>query len=140
MTRLFLVVAVVLITGMAVGVVSCGGTASLDDALDMVGPSVRDGKVAMCHVPPGNPANMHTIHISEHAVSAHLAHGDFVGPCGGPSVEPDGGSGEEPDGGACGLRGDPCETSNQCCTGLACLSGRAECSSGASCSCADPIG
>lgn len=40
-----------------------------------------DGKITICHVPPGNPANAHTIEISVNALPAHLAHGDTVGPC-----------------------------------------------------------
>jgi LPXTG-motif cell wall-anchored protein len=40
-----------------------------------------DGKVTVCHVPPGNPANAHSITISVNALPAHLAHGDTVGPC-----------------------------------------------------------
>lgn len=39
-------------------------------------------KVKVCHIPPGNPANRHTIMISASAVDAHLAHGDFKGDCG----------------------------------------------------------
>lgn len=38
-------------------------------------------KVEVCHIPPGNPANFHTITISENALAAHLAHGDMEGPC-----------------------------------------------------------
>lgn len=38
-------------------------------------------KVLVCHIPPGNPDNAHTICISENAVAAHLAHGCMVGPC-----------------------------------------------------------
>jgi hypothetical protein len=40
-----------------------------------------NAKVEICHIPPGNPANFHTITISENAVPAHLAHGDLAGPC-----------------------------------------------------------
>lgn len=40
-------------------------------------------KVDICHVPPGNPANAHTITVSENAIPAHLAHGDDRGACGG---------------------------------------------------------
>jgi LPXTG-motif cell wall-anchored protein len=40
-----------------------------------------DGKVTVCHVPPGNPNNAHTIVISVNALPAHLAHGDTLGPC-----------------------------------------------------------
>lgn len=38
-------------------------------------------KVVICHVPPGNPDNAHTIEVSENAVDAHLAHGDYLGAC-----------------------------------------------------------
>ncbi len=35
----------------------------------------------ICHIPPGNPGNNHTISIGIPAVSAHLAHGDIGEPC-----------------------------------------------------------
>ena len=38
-------------------------------------------KVQICHLPPGNPGNFHTITVSEKALGSHLAHGDFSGPC-----------------------------------------------------------
>lgn len=38
-------------------------------------------KVEVCHVPPGNPDNFHTIKISEKALGKHLGHGDLAGPC-----------------------------------------------------------
>ena len=38
-------------------------------------------KVQVCHFPPGNPDNFHTITISENALDAHLAHGDLTGAC-----------------------------------------------------------
>ncbi len=38
-------------------------------------------KVEICHIPPGNPANAHTIRVSGNAIKAHLKHGDTVGPC-----------------------------------------------------------
>lgn len=42
-----------------------------------------NGKVSLCHFPPGNPANAHTLCIDRNAVPAHLAnHGDRCGPCG----------------------------------------------------------
>jgi hypothetical protein len=37
--------------------------------------------VPICHVPPGNPRNRHTIFVGEAAVPAHLAHGDTEGAC-----------------------------------------------------------
>jgi len=40
-----------------------------------------DHKVVICHVPPGNPENAHTIVVDYHAVPAHLEHGDFIGAC-----------------------------------------------------------
>ena len=39
-------------------------------------------KVTICHVPPGNPDNAHSITVSKNAVDAHMAHGDSVGSCG----------------------------------------------------------
>jgi len=42
-----------------------------------------DGKVDICHIPPGNPDNAHVINVSVHAIPAHLAHGDNLGDCGG---------------------------------------------------------
>ncbi|ATX80136.1 hypothetical protein Ga0123461_1723 [Mariprofundus aestuarium] len=38
-------------------------------------------KVAICHLPPGNPENVQNIEIGEPAVEAHLAHGDILGYC-----------------------------------------------------------
>ncbi len=40
-----------------------------------------DGKVVICHIPPGNPSNAQTITVSAAAVSAHLSHGDTLGAC-----------------------------------------------------------
>jgi len=37
--------------------------------------------VQICHIPPGNPENAHTITVGADAVAAHLAHGDSLGPC-----------------------------------------------------------
>ena len=38
-------------------------------------------KVCLCHVPPGNPGNAHTICVGAPAVQAHLKHGDSLGEC-----------------------------------------------------------
>jgi len=39
-------------------------------------------KTTICHIPPGNPANAHTICVGNAAVPAHLAnHGDHIGAC-----------------------------------------------------------
>ncbi|MEZ4739319.1 MAG: hypothetical protein R2818_08155 [Flavobacteriales bacterium] len=63
-----------------------------DDTLCMASDSVfvnvvdvhcgnNGNKVAVCHIPPGNPANAHTICISANGVPAHLAHGCLLGAC-----------------------------------------------------------
>ncbi len=39
------------------------------------------GKVEVCHIPPGNPGEAHTITVGAKALRAHLAHGDILGPC-----------------------------------------------------------
>ena len=36
---------------------------------------------SICHIPPGNPGNNHTITIGNSAVSAHIGHGDKSIPC-----------------------------------------------------------
>jgi hypothetical protein len=42
----------------------------------------QSGKVTICHIPPGNPANRHTITIDRSALEAHINnHGDTLGPC-----------------------------------------------------------
>src|SRR5687768_3890207 len=39
-------------------------------------------KTTICHVPPGNPANAHTLCIGNAAVKHHLKnHDDYLGPC-----------------------------------------------------------
>lgn len=45
-------------------------------------PAGTDGKVTICHFPPGNPSNRHTLSISPSALPAHcMNHGDTCGPC-----------------------------------------------------------
>lgn len=46
-------------------------------------------KVTICHVPPGNPSNAHTIRVGAPAVAAHLAHGDSLGACAGEAELPE---------------------------------------------------
>lgn len=78
--------------------------------------TVATDKVAVCHIPPGNPANAHTIVVGEPALSAHLRHGDVLGACGGEGGEPDGGSDE-----LCQASGESCGGDNgACCFGLTC--------------------
>jgi hypothetical protein len=38
-------------------------------------------KAVICHYPPGNPGNRHTIEVGQPAVPAHMAHGDTLGTC-----------------------------------------------------------
>lgn len=94
-------------------------------------------KVTICHFPPGNPANAHTISVGAPAVPAHLAHGDHLGPCGpgeGRCGNHDGGqqdAGNPPDGGpgpdggpSCLPQGAGCNADGgtaPCCTGLSCI-------------------
>jgi hypothetical protein len=43
-----------------------------------------EDKVTICHFPPGNRENAHTIVVGASAVPAHLElHGDTLGECGG---------------------------------------------------------
>ena len=84
------------------GLAACGGgggAGTESDALDADGgaacqpgkpdPRACDPadtmKTTVCHIPPGNPANEHTICIGNPGVPAHLAHGDFLGSCCGKS-------------------------------------------------------
>jgi len=41
----------------------------------------KKDKITICHIPPGNPDNAHTISVSGNAKNAHLAHGDTMGEC-----------------------------------------------------------
>ena len=77
---------------------ACDQWPGCDDSLDTDGDGTPDcvdldelanwechqnGKKAyICHIPPGNPANQHTICISKNAVGTHLNnHGDYIGEC-----------------------------------------------------------
>lgn len=44
-------------------------------------PPSNGGKVTICHYPGGNKSKGHTLSVGQAAVSAHLAHGDKLGPC-----------------------------------------------------------
>ena len=37
--------------------------------------------ITICHIPPGNPGNAHTITVDVASWPAHQAHGDYQGPC-----------------------------------------------------------
>ncbi len=51
---------------------------------------VRDGKAAICHVPPGNPTDPQTLVVAEDAVGEHLTHGDSPGACAGAATRTQG--------------------------------------------------
>jgi uncharacterized membrane protein YgcG len=59
-------------------------------------------KTTICHIPPGNPANAHTLCVGTPSVPAHLDHGDFVGTCScaGDGSDGSGGSGGSGGGGS----------------------------------------
>ena len=42
---------------------------------------MAEKKITICHYPPDNPENRHTIVINESALETHLAHRDFIGAC-----------------------------------------------------------
>ena len=63
-------------------------------------------KTTVCHIPPGNPANAHTICIGNAAVQPHLDHhGDFLGTCSCSGSGGSGGSGGTGSGGGGGGNG-----------------------------------
>jgi hypothetical protein len=65
-------------------------------------------KTTICHVPPGNPANAHTLCIGNPAVSPHMHHhDDYLGPCKAeiPCVPPTPGTGGQS--GEAGAPGNP---------------------------------
>jgi hypothetical protein len=70
-----------------------------DDPEDEDEETEEETKVAVCHVPPGNPENPHTIEVGESAVPAHLAHGDTEGACVEDVPPADDGGEEDGDGG-----------------------------------------
>lgn len=89
--RIFCITGVLLVS-------ACGGVVSVDqsantvddDAAQVCTPGAPDPracdpadtkKTTICHIPPGNPANAHTLCVGNPAVPAHLAHGDFLGSC-----------------------------------------------------------
>ena len=44
-------------------------------------PCAKHNKIAVCHLPPGNVENEHTLCLPQPAIKAHLAHGDYLGVC-----------------------------------------------------------
>ncbi len=61
----------------------CNGTCPAEQACMPVEDDGEDhdDRVTICHFPPGNPGNVHTLVVGESATGAHLRHGDELGPC-----------------------------------------------------------
>jgi cysteine-rich repeat protein len=98
-------------------VLTCGA------ALSVSGSDARACKrVTICHFPPGNEANGHTIRVGSASVGAHLAHGDYLGACitgceADPSICDDGNactSDDCADGGQCSHEAVSCDDDNAC--------------------------
>lgn len=68
----------------AVVAVGCGNSEDLRVS-QLVQACRSEGKVCICHVPPGNPSNAHEICIGQPAWQAHQKHGksdlDYIGAC-----------------------------------------------------------
>ena len=74
---------VIPIAAIALVAVMMGMSAFAPAMADKPGEEPNEGKVLVCHIPPGNPDKAHTISISEDDVADHLEHGDFEGDCDG---------------------------------------------------------
>jgi len=58
-------------------------------AVPMAALAAPKPKVTICHIPPGNPGNAHTITVGGKAADSHIAnHGDTLGPCGEETNQP----------------------------------------------------
>jgi len=92
-------------------------------------PGEKPAEVSICHVPPGNPANAHTITVGSAAVESHLTHGDILGVCALLCRADGAGCGDHAECCSgfcsagicetpCGLDGSECGDSDDCCSGL----------------------
>ena len=68
--------------------------------LPVLAAAAPKGSETICHVPPGNSENAHTLVVSAAALPAHLAHGDLLGAC--PT--------------ACQANGGTCSSNAECCS------------------------
>lgn len=111
------------LASIVMGLAACGGVSSTNQAQDSLDdadvkqvcvpgqpdPRACDPadtmKTTVCHIPPGNPANEHTICIGNPGVPAHLAHGDFLGSCCGSGADGGGGGGGAGGGGGVAITG-----------------------------------
>ncbi len=115
------------------------GPALNGEALSADFPANAADKVTICHVPPGNPANAHTIVVGASGWNGHSKHkGDYMGPCNGggtpdagtpPPPPTDGGTDPQPTpdagtpGPTCEPQGAACGERTECCNGLECSNG-----------------
>jgi hypothetical protein len=99
--------------------------AAVKPASGSSGPGGGAGKVTICHIPPGNPDNTHTIVVGAAAVDAHLDHGDVLGACP-----------EEPTSGSAGC---PCPNGSSSSTGGTATSGAGGCGGSSDGAGGDPI-
>jgi hypothetical protein len=74
-----LVLSAVLTTSWLLTIPATYATGGDDDHDDGGNGGDDDGKVTLSHIPTGNSENAHTIRVSENAVPAHIAHGDYLG-------------------------------------------------------------
>ncbi len=99
-------------------------------------PSCASPKVLICHIPPGNPANAHSICVGAPAVKAHVTHhGDGLGAC--RPLASDAGVPVSPPppmpppaidaGPTCKGVSVACTNSAQCCAAMTCLQGEGVC-------------
>lgn len=87
---------------------AANGDLAAVDTLDTT--SCPATKVLICHIPPGNPDNMHAICVSEWAVPAHQTqHGASVGACAARAIAP-----PPP---VCRSLGAECSQDVDCCSG-----------------------
>lgn len=102
-------------------------------------PTCPSPKVLICHIPPGNPANAHSICVGQPAVKAHVSHhGDGLGACGGSTTTvTDAGNPPPPPppppppavdaGVVCQAINAPCSATALCCGTMICLQGENVC-------------
>lgn len=88
-------------------------------------PSCDGKKVLICHFPPGNPDNAHSICVGKPAVDPHVRlHGDHVGACEGspppPVPTPDAAPPPPPPPPTCVPVGQSCTSSSVCCDSTQC--------------------
>ena len=71
------------IAAIAMVAVIMGMSAFAPAMADKPGTEPNEGKVLICHIPPGNPDNARTISVSDdvETIEDHLGHGDFLGSC-----------------------------------------------------------